>query len=345
MYMMYSWKYGHKPHDALCYVLFFAHQCNTTTTIISAMCHITSECYEHTRECKKYKSFYTELSDVCRSLKGSSDKLSDTGSGKHPRFQPTNNHIYDDETIECLIHKMNNTFSVYHNKMIVLNSMKTSYSTRTKLKFRLFNDLVNKFDNKRQSLNFKGLSSIRIYHLISLASLLNMLPLDYYVYMPIHFNGGVKSFLQDQIGDKRSLKRSLQEELISWNVNTIVQLQSSFNKSLTLNMLENMLYIIGRKKDRKDIFYVLPRIGSNSKVIVNNNDMQCFYKFNGLNSGKLFIEIFNGKSHHTYLSQEHDLLNRINYLRNQENKIIDITDNHYIDKEWIKEVFTSTIEK
>ena len=73
-------------------------------------------------------------------------------------------------------------------------------------------------------------------------------------------------------------------------------------------------------------------------MIIESDNIQCMFRINGMNTNKLYLELFNGQSNHTYLSQQHILLNRINYTRDKKNVIQDITNCHYLDKKWIEMV-------
>ena len=116
MFLIYIYKYGLKAEDVFCYVLFFSHQCNTTTTIVVAMIEICSNEYKKPTDL----NLYEELCQVCIKLKNNVKehvKMSDVGSGENPRFQTTNNKIYNKEEIMDNISKMNDLFG-YSTKNI-----------------------------------------------------------------------------------------------------------------------------------------------------------------------------------------------------------------------------------
>ena len=56
--------------------------------------------------------------------------------------------------------------------------------------------------------------------------------MDYYVYMPIHNNGGVKMFLENKVEGNVH-----KDGILNWNVEAVLTLQSSLNQTLTPNML------------------------------------------------------------------------------------------------------------
>jgi len=110
------------------------------------MCHIVSNEYTKQRAILKRQSLYTELCHICRNIKNNTDKYSDVGSGKYPRFQPTNNRMYDEDTVQQLIPILNDILGKYHTRMTELSATKMNYSRKLRLKFELYNDLIKEID-------------------------------------------------------------------------------------------------------------------------------------------------------------------------------------------------------
>ena len=82
MYLVYSWSFDLKTEDVLSLILFFSHQCTTTTTIVGALEHIIV----HKTSClnNDNATLYTRLVIICNELNGTPERTSDTGSGRHP---------------------------------------------------------------------------------------------------------------------------------------------------------------------------------------------------------------------------------------------------------------------
>ena len=195
MFLLYVWQYGCSTEDVLCYILFFAHQCNTTTTIVSAMCHLLRHlCQKRPYRC----TLYHELSEICKSIRNKTDAKADTGSGQHPRFQTTNNKVYDKEEVLQNISGMNTTFAKYRQLMLDVNS------SDLKGKLSLYNSLVKEIHEDRYL--YKGLGIVRINHLISLASLLGVLPLDFYINHPVHTSGGPGTYVRENVLSSKNVR-------------------------------------------------------------------------------------------------------------------------------------------
>ena len=287
----------------------------------------------------KETTLYTRLCIVCNKLNCCPGKTTDVGSGRHARFQPTNNTIYSDESVSEMVHDMNIILSHYRNLMMKLNQNRSD-RTNFQEKFTLYNRLLQEFDNPQTSMLFrnklsrtlfyKGLSTVRINHLISFAALLGLIPIDYYVCSPLHNSGGVGAFM------KNNNKKS---EVMMWNIQIITKLREIFGNRMTPNMLENMLCIIARKKTRNDVYFMLPYINKSSKEIVVGSKIQLFFRINGHVKNIWNLELFNGKNVHTLFSSEYPILDRIIYEREGDGKLC--TEKcHQVDKDWIERVLS-----
>ena len=285
---------------------------------------------------------YTRLVKVCNTLNGTPHRTSDTGSGRHPRFQTSDSTIYSDHHVIIMMDVMNKIFGHYS---VIMNKLNETRYERTnyKKKFLMYSMLLSEFDNpsgtkldnkyKNEPFLFKGLSTIHINHLIAFASLVGVLPIDYYVCIPVHSSGGVGTFLQDVL--RRAGTRTKQkDELIEWNTSTINDLQNIFSSKMTPNMLENMLCIIARKRPRLDIYYLLPSMNKENNDIVIGEQIQLVFRINGHDKGMWCVEVFNGKEISTFLSTEYPILNRVSYSRNSNGELSEI-EPHTVDRVWI----------
>ena len=338
MYLLYCWNFELKTDDIMCLILFFSHQCTTTTTIVGALQYLLLE--KTTTTMKTSITLYTRLVNVCNKLNNTPKRTSDTGSGRHPRFQTTDNKIYSDEEVLIMIDVMNTIFAHYTK---IMNELNLSRSDRTDYlkKFFLYSTLLQEFDNpsktkldiqyKIEPFLFKGLSTIRINHLIGFASLIGILPIDYYVCTPIHSHGGVGNFIQDVIPKGSSQQN---KDLLQWNATMINNLQNIFSCKFTPNMFENLLCIISRKRSRFDIYYLLPTLNKDTGNIIVGEKIQLFFRINGHDKGMWNVEVFNGKYVSTLLSTEYPILNRVIYVRDSSGKLSK-THNHNVDRDWI----------
>ena len=146
--------------------------------------------------------------------------------------------------------------------------------------------------------------------------------------MPLHFNGGVKTFLEEKVAIQNP------NTMLEWNVNTILELQELFSKKLTPNILENTMCIISRKKTKVDVFYYLPYIHNITKHLIYDCKMQCCFRVNGLDTNKFNLELYNGKKIYTVFSKHNPEKNCLK-LSNDGND-----NNNWVDRDWIEKVFS-----
>ena len=350
MFLLYVWKYGCSTEDVLCYILFFAHQCNTTTTIVSAMCHLLKH-YRSKRQDRG--TLYYELTELCKYLRKKTDATADLGSGQHPRFQTTNNKPYTKEEVILNISGMNTLFARYRQLMLDKDHCDLLG------KLSLYNSLVKEIDGDRKL--YKGLGTVRINHLISLASLLGVLPLDFYINLPVHTSGGPGTYVYDNILPNMNVKKkddndslsecdeeTTEKVLLNWTVTTMSILQRSFSVNFTPNMLENSLCIISRsKKTTKnkvnilDPFYYLPYIHIRSKRLIFGKRIQLFFRIKCKTTKRSpipIIEVNNGKDIYD-LNVGGSECNIIMYKRNVNGLLCD-NKKHRILCEWIENVLS-----
>ena len=339
MFLLYVWKYGCSTEDVLCYILFFAHQCNTTTTIVSAMCHLLKQTRQERVE---RGTLYFELSELCKLIRNKPTATADTGSGQHPRFQTTNNKMYDEEEVILNISGMNAIFAKYRQLMWDQNCSDLLG------KLSLYNSLVKEIREDRHL--YKGLGTVRINHLISLASLLGVLPLDFYINLPVHTDGGPGTYIHENVlcVSEYDEQATIEDKVLNWTVKTMSIIQRSFSVDFTPNMLENSLCIITRTKKLKknksniyDPFYYLPYIHVRTRRFVYGKKIQLCFRVNCKTSKKLpipRIEVNNGED--IYVMNNGDVeTNIITYKRNADGLLRD-NKKHKIDREWIEEVLS-----
>ena len=336
MFLLFIYKNGLRPRDVFEYVLFFTHQCNTTTTIVVAMIEMCTSDSPRTKD----PSLYEELSFLCYRIRHKEmiekTNMSDVGSGEHPRFQTTNNKVYCSNQVHTTIDKMISLFGQYSLAVKSLNKKDT------KKMMNLHYDLNTTIVNDRK--NFPGIGTVRANHMICLASLLGLLPIEFYVNVPLHFEGGTGMYTKQIMGFPLNHKMSAKEKkltmpnLLEWNNGVLNKLTSLFNKELTPNILENTLCILGRGKRRVDPFYFLPTLDPNSKNIVKGKCMQLCFRINGNRCNDWNVECNSGGKSHTFLSSKYPQLNRIQFIKNSKEEIVLESSDHVMNKLWIEHI-------
>ena len=341
MFLIYIYKYGLNAEDVFCYVLFFAHQCNTTTTIVVAMIEISNNDYKKS----KGLNLYEELCQVCARLKNkqqttNTENMRDLGSGEHPRFQTTNNKIYNKNEINKSLTRMNDLFCKARKQM---NDIKNRSNNRLMLDLhqKLKNNIISDMNN------LKGIGGVRANHLICLSSLLGLLPIEFYINVPVHLDGGTgvctKQILKTEhsnlLNNKQKRRDYLQQNLSDWNTEIVKTFGVLFNKDITPNIIENTLCIMGRRIPRVDVFYYLPYVQENTGMVVNDGKrIQLCFRVNGNRLNDWNIECNTGREIHTLFSNSYKDLNRIRYKRNEKDKIILQSKKHFIDTVWLQNV-------
>ena len=265
VYFLYMKKFGIIKDDIVSFILFFAHQCNTTVIIVQAMIDLITK-YKSRREFDT--CLYTELVNRCFVYKNKEIKV-DVGCGsKYQRFSSTNNKVYNKEEIT----KNSRILCQYFSECWKFHNSRTSKNESICMNlFLCYFDLEDKIKK-----NILGFGTIRTSHLIQLSALLGLIPIQLYVYMPMHMakRSGPSNFLiQDMNWSNDSREKFLEKY-----TNELETLQEIFSLQLTSNILENMACIIGRKKPRKDVYYYLPWVNNVSVDGIQNMQLTFFIK-------------------------------------------------------------------
>ena len=114
------------------FCLFFAHQCNSTVTLIGVMKRLI----EGDMTSNNHMSFYRKLSKECCILKELNiDNSTDVGSGIYPRYQSSNNKVMSEITVNNHVDFLSFTFDLYRKRMQCLSKNKL------REKFVLFDSL------------------------------------------------------------------------------------------------------------------------------------------------------------------------------------------------------------
>ena len=95
-----------------------------------------------------------------------------------------------------------------------------------------------------------GIGPVRSSHIIQLSSLLGLIPIQMYVYLPIHRNyknGGPSKFVLNELG--WSFKDISDHNFLVLYEKELLHLQDLFNINFTSNMFENLSCILGQSKE------------------------------------------------------------------------------------------------
>ena len=303
VWYLYCFKFGLNRDKSFEFVLFFAHQCNSTVTIVAAMKQLLLEKIEST--CTR--SIYLTLASICQQLRSTAiDK--DVGSGEFNRHQPSSNKLLSGLQIKQIISSMNWHYGLGAQKLCNVNSQ-----SKLVEELRIFGDLQHELITL-----IPGIGSLRSIHMILLSSLIGILPLELYVNVPMHLSGGPKRFLIEEMGFNNCKKdtsgNTLKARLLSWTSTEVSALQHLFTKEFTPNMFENAACMISRKKKKYDVYYYLPWYNYDSKTLTEDKMQLCF-RVNGNRVNKWKLEAFDGKTVHCFINSNDPDKNIIKYER------------------------------
>jgi len=274
-------------------------------------------------------SMYRMLTKVCLKLnpeKNSLDK--DVGCGKYNRHQTTASTLLSRKEVKEAINVMKLNFKLYGERMIGQKRQ----GLRNKL--QLFYDLQQVLIT-----NIPGIAQMRSMHLILLSSLVGILPLEFYINVPMHHSEGPRKFLELEM-DYNNYKHSQNdmskiEKLLTWTTNELNELQHLFTKNLTANMFENAACMISRSKKKVDVFYFMPWYNDQTSELTSDAMQLCFrVKREGTNTWNL--EAFDGKNTFCFLS-----------TNSKKNTIVQFSTTNYemlkhghmVDKETLRRIF------
>ena len=214
-------------------------------------------------------SLYTLLCKACKVYKAK-DNLKDVGcaGGKFQRFSPSNISVYNEETVLDVIESVN----------IIFAKSTFNFNEKNKRKLTPMICFECYLELEKELLKLDGIGKVRATHLIQLSALLGLIPLHFYVYLPVHMEGGTGKFMLQELGYKNNsaFLNKYQEDLI--------YLQKIYGLNFTSNMFENMACILGRGKEVHDIFYYLPWVTKDRDkkhlVVTDKTNIQLTFRIN-----------------------------------------------------------------
>lgn len=114
-----------------------------------------------------------------------------------------------------------------------------------------------------------------------MASLLGIIPLQYYVYLPSHLEGGTGNFLTNEFGFSDIKSKDI-ETLLERHNESFLELNDVYGNNFTSNMFENMACILGRSRKKTfDVFYYLPWVKKTVmgiKELTLETNIQCVFR-------------------------------------------------------------------
>ena len=250
---------------------------------------------------------YKMLTEVCLELnptKNSCDK--DVGSSKYNRHQTTATTLLSSSEVKEVISIMKSDFSIYREKM--------TCSKRLVLRERLelFHDL-----QQRLIKSIPGIAQIRSMHLILISSLVGILPLEFYINVPMHHSGGPQTFLEKEMNysnyDHCDRDKSKSAKLLTWTAVELNMLQILFTKNLTANMFENAACMISRGSKKVDVFYFMPWYNDLTSKLTPDTIQLCFC-LKLLESNTWNLEAFDGKNSYCFLSTDPNRNTIVNFF-------------------------------
>ena len=144
-------------------------------------------------------------------------------------FLPSNISVYNKDTVLDVIESVNNIFA------------KSTFNFNEKNKRKLTPMICFEcyLELEKELLKLDGIGKVRATHLIQLSALLGLIPLHFYVYIPVHMEGGTGKFMLQELGYKKNSAylNKYQEDL--------TYLQQIYGINFTSNMFENMACILG----------------------------------------------------------------------------------------------------
>lgn len=211
-------------------------------------------------------SVYHEVAQKCMELKRdhpfvkTNTSFKDVGAGSKPRFQSSGNQLLSSTQLNKVITIIEILFHKFSIAMATLKK-KDTYK-KLELNIQLANEIIKVVP---------GLREVRTMHLIQFASLLNVIPIDFYVYTPLHNKGGTGAFIAsiaNTIKKKPSKTKPTNKlELLQYNVLEVSKIQKVFSEDITPAMLENACCMISRQKEVNDLYYYLPFFKGGNNIL------------------------------------------------------------------------------
>ena len=282
---LYLYRFGVDRDECMSIVLFFAHQCNTTSTLVTVLLRMVTE---NNNSYTSNSSFYNLLAFKCSVQEKLKQDSTDVGRGIPPRHELAHNNVFSSSVVSIHLASMNLLFSKARSRMQLLkpNDMKR--------KLELYHWLQSSLCTLTPRM--KGITYSQSSVIIQLSSLIGILPLDYYTQVPIQYDGDSGMFIKNlfSITHLGALCDKEQYDfIIDTTVKEMEHLQDIFTSEYTCNMNENLMSIISNDRPRFDIYYFLPWLLCD-KFDISIPKLQLMFRINGDRKNIWRLEAFDG---------------------------------------------------
>ena len=329
LHVFYTYCYIKEVHrdDILSFLLFFGHQCNSTVLIVQAMVDLLHAPARFT----KGKSLYYNLAKQCKLLKDSQlDK--DVGCGKFARFSPSDTKTYNETEV---IQNCNSLNRILGDASTDFQQLSSSRKISPLDCFECFERLKNKL------IKFSGIGNVKASHLIQLSSLLGIIPLQFYAYLPAHADGGTGKFFENEFGYNYGRNTSAMFQQYSKD---FASLQDLYGLNFTSNMFENMACILGRGRVAKDVYYYLPWVMRDSEYkpcLCQVPEIQLTFRLKVQDITNISLQCKSNGPESTVLRSSFKKsvpsINIIKYNKVKKNGVLMLSEEgHAIDKHWME---------
>ena len=273
--------------NIISFALFFSHQCSGTLMFVQAMMRLIIKKDNDDSQMTLYGCLVRE----CLELKGKPNEHNskDVGmSPKYPRHGPSGQKPYTETEATAYCAKMNNLLHAYGHKMSKLKADSDKYHLTSALLLDIMND-------KNIVTRLPGHGPLRTMHFIHLCALIGVIPLEFYVYTPLHYGGGVKNYLHDGYRyQQKSSQQVINNELTDWSISENTLLEEHYTTEFTGNMHENAACMIGRRTVRNDVLYYLPWGRKLNEENLLQSRCQLMFRINGYRRKAWTLESYNG---------------------------------------------------
>ena len=292
---LYLYRFGVDAEDCMSIILFFAHQCTTTSTLVTVLLQMITD---SNNSYDTNSTLYNLLAQKCSSY----DNITKYGNDNEPdtylkeEFSGSNT-LTSSEVVQYQT-SMNLLFAKARSRMLLLKQ------NNKEEKLKLFN-----WVQKSLCISCPRLNSIdgnQASVIIQVSALIGMLPLDYYTNIPICCNRESLYFIEKYFGiSNMTYWKDIQKQeyLIHLTQEEMLSLQDIFTNEYTANMNNNLISIISRDELRSDIFYFLPWMLPNG-ISLTEPKLQLMFRICGKRKDLWTLEAFDGISTTAFLSND-----------------------------------------
>ena len=274
-------KYNLTVDELISMCLFIGNHSHTSAYIVIALVGLIQNKYK----LRKDISMYRNLSLICIDLKRSNDTTKIIPNS--PSSDKDN--IINTTDISDNVSFIRTVFNEYKTHMITL--AKNDIRGKILLCIQLRNKLTTKVTQLTASIAIE---------IVKISSLMGLLPLDYYAFIPIDIlNNDIRSFMTKELNVLGNQKYKNIEELSDnqiadfWS-NELTILQTLYTSECTGNLLYNACSILASSTKKKYMIYYLPR-SQYSTITSSKYIKQLMFRIN-TKANTFVLEAYNGST-------------------------------------------------